>query len=180
MIKDEDGPVASVRAKWRRPADDSFGAFRDLLLTLHRLSNALADADAFKNHELSISEWVVLDMLEEQGPIKVRDLVRHTGVSRQRVRKVLTELESKRMVEVRQFDEGDRRKRLVRATPKAKTAYEKVRKDLEEILSSMRRDKSGAKTAARLAIRLDGASRLSKQLLRSLGRGHRDESPLSA
>jgi DNA-binding MarR family transcriptional regulator len=125
-----DVPLKKARSR-------EFGAqthFHDLLLAAHRLSNALADNGVFRSNEISVSEWAVLSALQKRREMHLRDIVRESGVSRQRINKVLRELDAKDLVTVGQTADGDKRRRVVALTGKAARTCSEIRTGLDALL----------------------------------------------
>lgn len=95
-----------------------FTELEDFLLTLLRLASVLNESAIFSDHGIGLAEWA---MLTEIGatPVRLAELSRRMRLSRQRVRILIKELQSKGLLHVAEVTEGDRRSRTIAATPHA-------------------------------------------------------------
>ena len=80
----------------RRAPESAEVEIENFLLCLHRVSNALADSNILAKYSIGISEWAVLNTLDGGKEFNLQQIVRQAGVSRQRIRMILRELETKR------------------------------------------------------------------------------------
>jgi len=136
-------------------------AFEDLLLKAHRLASVLSDSDVFAANSIGVSEWAVLKAIGD-GEVPLTHVLRSTGLSRQRIRTVLTDLESKGLATVQKPAEGDKRKRTLIATPRAADVLSAISKGLEERGGKLKR--KGEKGSKRFA----SAARLSEKVAKAI------------
>jgi len=113
------------------------GELERLLLSLHRLSNALGESGVLAKNTIGVSEWAVLSVLDGGEPLHLKQIVRQTGVSRQRIRKVLQELEEKKLVTVGQIPDGDRRQRVVAGTSEGARVRQAILADLRVLAENL-------------------------------------------
>jgi DNA-binding MarR family transcriptional regulator len=94
--------------------------FEDFIAAVHQLENALTGTRViFADGDLSIGDWVVLRNIPPDEEIRVGLLARRTGLSRQRLNKLLEGLSETRLVEDR-LESTDKRIRLVRISQAGK------------------------------------------------------------
>lgn len=90
--------------------------FEEFIAAVHQLENALTGTRLiFAEGDLSVGDWVVLRNIPTQEDIRLPMLARRTGLSRQRLNKLLEGLSESGLVKVRQESE-DKRVRLVSIT----------------------------------------------------------------
>lgn len=159
-------PVARVNR--RAVVESPEVGLEELLLNMHRLSNMFADSELLKNNELTISEWAIVNVLDKDRTLNLRDVVRRSGVSRQRIRKVLHELEAKNLVTISAAHEGDKRQRIVAATSKCAAARQAMLASLRNLLGNTTLTTNKGGDGRRLGRRLSSAARVAKQIARSL------------
>jgi DNA-binding MarR family transcriptional regulator len=90
--------------------------FEDFLAAVHQLENALTGTRLiFADGDLSVGDWVVLRNIPAYEDVRIGLLARRTGLSRQRLNKLLEGLAESGLVQIRQ-ESGDKRVRLVKIT----------------------------------------------------------------
>lgn len=90
--------------------------FEDFIAAVHQLENALTGTRLiFADGDLSVGDWVVLRNIPAYEDIRIGLLARRTGLSRQRLNKLLEGLAEGGLVQIRQ-ESGDKRVRLVKIT----------------------------------------------------------------
>ena len=96
------------------PSNLDIGAiFEDFIAAVHQLENALAGTRLiFADTDLSVGDWVVLRNIPPDEDMRFGLLARRTGLSRQRLDKLLEGLSEIGLVQVRE-ETGDKRLRLV-------------------------------------------------------------------
>ena len=97
------------------PSNEDVGViFEDFIAAVHQVENALTGARLiFAETDLSVGDWVVLRNIPPHQDIRFGLLARRTGLSRQRLNKLLEGLSESGLVQVRQ-ESGDKRVRLVK------------------------------------------------------------------
>jgi DNA-binding MarR family transcriptional regulator len=112
---------ASVPPKRRRrergAALDPKEALETLLTQVHRLATTIGDADLFKSGNPSVAEWVLLKAIGGRQKVPLREIHLKAGLSRQRMRKVISELKAKNFLTVERSETDDKRAQLISATP---------------------------------------------------------------
>ena len=121
----------------RRAPEFAEVEIENFLLCLHRVSNALADSNILAKYSIGISEWAVLNTLDGGKEFNLQQIVRQAGVSRQRIRMILRELETKRLVTVSQVTKGDKRQRIVTGTVRGADMRQSILADLRELANSI-------------------------------------------
>ena len=111
-------------------------------------------------HEIGVGEWAVLKSFGNEKSLPLREILRQTGLSRQRIRMLLVDLQRKQFLSVAQSAEGDKRVREVTATPKAAKAVSSISKELKRLGMEV-----GGETALKSFAR---ASKLSRRLIRTM------------
>ena len=109
-MSDPNAPSNDVNA----PSNLDIGAiFEDFIAAVHQLENALAGTRLiFADTDLSVGDWVVLRNIPPDEDMRFGLLARRTGLSRQRLDKLLEGLSEIGLVQVRE-ETGDKRLRLV-------------------------------------------------------------------
>jgi DNA-binding MarR family transcriptional regulator len=118
------------------PAMDAGSVLAKYLLSVHRLENSLNESLFLRRHGIAIGEWAVLAVLYPDMQLYLNEVVRRSGVSRQRINKVLRDLASKRLVTVRQIQNGDKRRRIVLATSRARRLQQTMNIHLAELVEA--------------------------------------------
>jgi DNA-binding MarR family transcriptional regulator len=113
----EAGVPPKRRRRERGEALDPKEALETLLVQVHRLATTLSDADPFKSGNPGVAEWVILKAINGRQKVPLREIHFKAGLSRQRMRKVIAELEGKNFLAVDKSESNDKRARLVSATP---------------------------------------------------------------
>ena len=112
--------------------EPSFTELEDFLLTFLRLASVLNESAIFSDHGIGSAEWA---MLTEIGgtPVRLTELSRRMRLSRQRVRILIKELQSKGLLHVAESTEGDRRSRTISATPRAAGVLQAINAKLKSL-----------------------------------------------
>jgi DNA-binding MarR family transcriptional regulator len=147
----------------RTDVSDGGVALEGFLISAHKLANAFGESSILGRQSITVGEWAVLDALCTSGELSLREVISASGVSRQRINKLLGSLEAKRLVTVQQTEEGDRRRRRVAPTNKAARVREEVLSDFRKLLGAL-----GTPGQEGLNRRLVGLARLSNRLIRAL------------
>jgi DNA-binding MarR family transcriptional regulator len=161
--------ASTPKATRGRPPESVEIAFEKYLLSLHRLSTALGDSNVLAKNSVGVSEWAVLSVLAHDNQLNLKQVVRQAGVSRQRIRKVLQELQAKKLVTVSQFLEGDKRQRVVSETPKAARVRRAILAELRQVAN----DLAGSGAGDLMTQRFAAASRLADRVVRMLKPRHK-------
>ncbi len=144
-------------------------ALENFVIAVHRLSTALGESKGLAQSGIGISEWAILKVLGDQKEYQ-QHVLRKSGVSRQRIRKLLQELETKRIVTISQSDGDDRRQRIIAATPRALECRRNALAGLAELISQLDSRGRGTHDLARLAKRLQSFASLSERISKALRR----------
>jgi DNA-binding MarR family transcriptional regulator len=131
--------VAAAQAIGRRRRNEaSLSADPDevlerILLNAHRIAVSLGELGVFRNAEISVAEWVILKTLAGRKSVQIRELSLASGVSRQRFRKIVSELEEKGLVTTDQSGGEDRRIREISATARADRILSAISSNLRDL-----------------------------------------------
>lgn len=158
------------KTKERAPVD-AVSALEDLTFSARGFMAALDEADVFEKHNISVEEWGVLRTLIGRGQVPMREVARNAGVSRKRLRSVVSALQMKGMVAGGKAAVGEKEARVLSATARAAAlrpaisghlqgvlgaggerharAFARLAKALGRMQRSLRRSKAGAKRASR-------------------------------
>ena len=150
-------------ARPRSDVSDGGAALEGFLTSAHKLANAFGESSILAKQSITIGEWAVLDALCTSGELSLREVISASGVSRQRINKLLGSLEGKKLVTVQQTEEGDRRRRTVAPTSKAVRVREEILSEFRRLLPAL--GKPGQEGLNR---RLVALTRLSNRLIRTL------------
>jgi DNA-binding MarR family transcriptional regulator len=108
--------MSQVPTETTEVPDDIGFLFEDFLAAVHQLENALTGARLiFADCDLSIGDWVVLRNVPAYEDVPIGLLARRTGLSRQRLNKLLEHLQDSGLVQIRKQSQ-DKRVRLVKIT----------------------------------------------------------------
>jgi DNA-binding MarR family transcriptional regulator len=156
-------------------------ALEDFIIGVHRLSTALAESKVLTESGFGISEWAVLKALGDQKEFQ-QNILRKSGVSRQRIRKLLFELETRQMVTLSQSEGSDRRHRIIAATPHAMEIRRNAAAAFANLISLPdAQHRSIARDPEKLAKRLEAfavlADRISRIIRQSSRRSDDDDWP---
>jgi DNA-binding MarR family transcriptional regulator len=135
-------------------------ALEQLLAATHKLEFAVSNLDAFGDIELSFADFFALRTLSAGGEMRMAQFALKMRLSRQRLNKIVKQLEKQGYIAVKGVEE-DARARLVSITKAGETVLEEMRKKLHLFA-----DKLGAPTpkvpsvlnAAGVAARLSAAA----------------------
>lgn len=153
-----------VQRKARRKAlIDSKEAIEEVLLGAHRIAVSLGEIRAFRDANVSIAEWAILRAVGDRKGVPLREIGAAAGTSRQRIRKVLSDLQEKNLVTIGKPEGADRRLRTISSTPNTARVLASVSQQMQALLAGAQ-DKHNRRIAA-AARTLD---RLSKQVRRGL------------
>jgi len=133
-------PIATAPSKVGRGrrnegnlSDDPDEVLERILLNVHRIAVSLSEVGIFKGAQISVAEWVVLKMLAGRKNVQIRELSIASGMSRQRFRKIVSELEEKGFVTTDQSGGEDRRIREISASGGADQALSAVSSNLRSL-----------------------------------------------
>lgn len=143
-------------------------AFEHVLLSAHRIAVSLSELGVFQNTNLSVAEWAILKALGNRQNVPVKEIVAASGISRQRLRKLISELEAKGAVLTNRSDAEDKRARTISATPIAVQVLALVSKQLEGLIAD-----TGKPAPGRALISAARSMRLVANTLRSKLAGKR-------
>jgi DNA-binding MarR family transcriptional regulator len=135
--------AAKAGRREKRPRLAPGEAVEIMLLNAHRVAVIMTDSGVFQESKLSLAEWAILKAIDGRQDLPLRKLQAAGGVSRQRMRKVLAELEAKRLVAVRQSDSNDKRSRSISATPAAASTLAAVSEGLQKLLPDSIKERRG-------------------------------------
>jgi DNA-binding MarR family transcriptional regulator len=111
--------IGHVKRNEEDSSDDPDEVLEKILLNAHRIAVSLSELGVFKNAEVSVAEWAVLKALAGRKNVQIRELSLASGVSRQRFRKIVSELEERGLVTTDQSGGEDRRIREISATARS-------------------------------------------------------------
>lgn len=161
-------PEPAGEAARGEPAEE-VESIEDFVLSTIRIASLLSEVSIFARHDITAGGWAVLKAVGRSAPVPLKDVAVHTGISRQRLRMLLKQLEAGGLITVSQPPEGDQRARLVTASPEAEPIMQAVSDDLRRIASAAGGEK-WVKVMAR-SVRLSG--RIARELRRQ-GRAARE------
>lgn len=153
------GAKGGKSAKARKPAKVD-----DFVLGLHRVSTMLADADVFSKHGVTVGEWATLKAMGDKPEVSLREVTKGAGVSRQRMRTLLTDLEKKGFIKTGRSGDSDKRTRAITVLPKRTEVVNAISTELDGIAAKVPQLKSSSK---RLVGVLRVVAKLGKQLRQS-------------
>jgi DNA-binding MarR family transcriptional regulator len=157
----------AVRASLASPQSPRL-ELEEFLLTAHRLANALNDSNILRKHGITVGEWSILNALSARKQLPLQNIVHISGVSRQRINKVLRDLEGKKLVFVGQTENGDRRRRIVGETAKAARVRQAILEDLDQLLTALIAQSPHEQDRSRFAHRFGAMARLANRIARTL------------
>lgn len=152
-----------------------------IVLHAYRAAISLIDSDVFEKGGLSAAEWAIVKALANRQDVQMREIVAASGISRQRLRKLLIELEQKGAVTTNRSETLDKRARLISSTPAASVLLAGISERFAVLLAGADSHTSerGLAITARSVRRIADAIRLNstnRRLARS-GRGPADGPP---
>jgi len=138
-------------------------ALEDVLLSAHRIAVSMGEINAFRDANVSIAEWAILRTIGNRKDVSLREIGVATGVSRQRIRKLLSDLQSKDLVTMGRSEGADKRARTISATAGAARVLAAVSQQMQGLLPD-----GQSKQNHRLAVAARTLDRLAKHVRRSL------------
>jgi DNA-binding MarR family transcriptional regulator len=159
--------LAAVGRRGPAPTDLN-EAFEFMLLSAHRIAVSLGELGVFQNTKLSVAEWAILKALGNRQNVPIKEIVAASGISRQRLRKLISELEAKGAVLTNRSDAEDKRARTISATPVAAQVVALVSKQLESLIAD-----TGGPAPGRALIGAARSMRLVANTIRSMLAGKR-------
>jgi DNA-binding MarR family transcriptional regulator len=117
-------------------------ALEAMLLNAHRVAVTLGDFSIFQG-ELSVAEWAILKSLNNRQNVPLKEIATVAGVSRQRIRKLVSELEMKGLVATSKAEAQDKRARIISATPLAAKVLSLVSEQMKDLLPEEGKSKGG-------------------------------------
>ena len=136
-LQDSTGDNPAAPRKRKRfdktaPVDPS-EALEGLLINAHRVATTLGELGIFRDSEVSVAEWAVLKSLGDRQNVPLKEVSRAAGVSRQRFRKLVSELEAKGLVSTSRAKADDKRTRMISATPMAAKALSLISQKMQSL-----------------------------------------------
>jgi DNA-binding MarR family transcriptional regulator len=122
--------IGHVKRNEEDSSDDPDEVLEKILLNAHRIAVSLSELGVFKNAEISVAEWAVLKALAGRKNVQIRELSIASGVSRQRFRKIVSELEERGLVTTDQSGGEDRRIREISATARSEQVLSSISSNL--------------------------------------------------
>jgi len=156
---------AAIPAEAPEQDGDPNEAMEDLLVNAHRMAVSLGELSVFQEHNLSVAEWAILRSIRNRQDVPLKEVAAAAGVSRQRIRKLVSELQAKGLVTVNQSDSQDKRTRSLSPTPAAATIVAAVSQQMQGLIRT-----SGAKQTRKLAGTARSVERLAKAMQRSIAK----------
>jgi DNA-binding MarR family transcriptional regulator len=147
----QDGAAKRVRRADRGLPADPKEALEQMLLNAHRLAVALGDLGVFRHSELSVAEWAIMKVLDGRQDVPLKQISASSAVSRQRLRKLVSELEQKGLVVAGKSTGDDKRVRMISATPTAAQVLSLISRQMQELIPEAA--KSGRHRSLGLAAR---------------------------
>lgn len=131
-------------------------ALEDMLINAHRTAVLLGELSIFKKSELGVAEWGVLKSLGDRQDVALKEISVTTGVSRQRFRKLVSELRAKGLVTYGGAQGTDKRTRTISATPLSAKVLSLVSQQMQTLFPGAESDKrrrayAGARRSLRQA-----------------------------
>ena len=138
----------------------------DFLAAAYRVGVLLNDAELFSKNGISAEEWSFLKALGTEGGTAFGEAARHSGLPRARLRTVMSELESKKLIAVAR-EEGSTRVATVTLLQKGGETVGGIARDLEGMAqnnpslkeSNGKRLAVGMRTAAKFVSAMQRATR---------------------
>jgi DNA-binding MarR family transcriptional regulator len=152
---------------------DATEALESMLINAHRVAMTLSDLSIFRDSELSVAEWAMLKSLGDRRDVPLKEISAAAGVSRQRLRKVVSELQTKGLVSTSKAQEDDKRARMISATPLATKVLSLVSQRMKNLFPATGPDASQSKRSRSLVGAARSMDRVTRQLRRS-GRKPKD------
>jgi len=113
------GPTKREKRERAKEAALTEGKLDDFIAAVHRMATAVSDSDIFAKHGVTVAEWSMLKAMGDKSEAAMKEVGRRAGVSRQRLRTLLADLEKKGFIKVARDDAGgDRRARSITIAPK--------------------------------------------------------------
>jgi DNA-binding MarR family transcriptional regulator len=160
-----ENPVVPA-AETPAPEIDPGEAIEDLLVSAHRMAVSLGELSVFEEHNLSVAEWAILRSIRKRQDVPLKEVGGAAGVSRQRIRKLVSELQTKGLVTVGQTDSQDKRTRSLSPTPAAETMVAAVSLQMQGLIPTA----GQSKLTRKLAGTARSVERLAKAMQRSMAR----------
>jgi DNA-binding MarR family transcriptional regulator len=132
-------------------AADPKEALEQMLLNAHRLAVSLGDLGVFRHSEVSVAEWAIMKLLDGREDVPIKQISASSGVSRQRLRKIISELESKGLVVAGKSSAEDKRVHTISATPTATRVLSVISRQMQELVPKTA--KSGRRRSLGVAAR---------------------------
>ena len=119
-----------------KPILDPNAALEELIFSARGFAAALNETDVFDQHNISIEEWAVLRVLIGRNEVPVREVARNAGVSRERLRSLISALQMKGMITARKTATGEKQARVISATERAAVLRPIVSNHLQALLGA--------------------------------------------
>jgi DNA-binding MarR family transcriptional regulator len=113
--------------------DTMIADFGTLAASLGRLLAAFASAPAFRDSNLTLSEWIALFILEQSNLISNAQLAKRLGVTRQRAQQIVASFVEAELITMR-TSPVDSRKNEITVTAKGKAQLASANADLTAFL----------------------------------------------
>jgi DNA-binding MarR family transcriptional regulator len=134
-----------------------------VLLSAHRIAVSMGEMNAFRDANVSIAEWAVLRTIGNRQNVSLKEIGVASGVSRQRIRKVLSDLQSKGLIALGKSEGSDRRGRAVSATAATAGVLAAVSQQMQVLVPE-----GQGRQSRRLAVAARTLDKLGKQVRRGL------------
>jgi DNA-binding MarR family transcriptional regulator len=116
-------------------------ALESLLLSAHQAAVSLGELSAFEDNGVTVAEWAILKSIGGRRSISLKEVSATAGISRQRVRKVVSELEAKNFVIASRAQAEDRRVRLLSATEAGDAKLAAISSQVHAVFSNFAQEK---------------------------------------
>ena len=139
------GTSRRVRKADKGTPMDPKEALEQMLLNAHRLAISLGDLGVFRHSEISVAEWTILKVLNGRRDVPIKQISVSSGISRQRLHRLITELEQKGLVVTEKSTAEDKRVRMISATPTATQVLSLISRQMQQLIpetTKSRRDRS--------------------------------------
>jgi DNA-binding MarR family transcriptional regulator len=119
-----------------QPIPDPNAALEDLIFSARGLAAALNETDVFDQHNISLEEWAILRVLIGRNEVPLKEVARSAGVSRARMRGLISALQMKGMVKTAKTTSGGKEARTVSATERAAALRPTISRYLQELVGA--------------------------------------------
>jgi DNA-binding MarR family transcriptional regulator len=162
--------AAAQRAENRRknrPSVEPTEALESMLVNAHRIAITLSDLTIFQ--EISVAEWALLKSLGDRQRVPLKEISAAAGLSRQRLRKLVIELQRKGLVSTERAEGDDKRLKTISATPLAAKVLSLISLKMKELFPDDAKETSKMRQSRSLV----GAARSMQRVVKSMRRSWR-------